>query len=210
MQKTALICVFMSKIDYAPASMYAFLIQALFSFWFCSRALTPCLAKQWSVPNGMRMLGRECTSSVRPSPILYSCTPARACLRETSWPSCHTLPSRWGTYGHLKGGASCHCHQSKYFSAPTLTSIKSSQQDHTLLLISSHALRCATVGTLGSDKGAGSDGIMQLSVITPTVSIIEMVLLWRLSFSWLLHILAHCASLPLPKISCCFQSLWKQ
>lgn len=69
--------------------------------------------------------------------------------------------------------SSCHPHQSKHFSAPTLAPIKSSQQDLALLLIASPAARppCATAHTVGSDREAGSDGIMQLSVIVPTVFI---------------------------------------
>lgn len=74
--------------------------------------------------------------------------------------------------GLLGGGASRHPHQSKYFSALTLTSIKISQQDHTLLLIIPHAIPCSDAQTVGSDKWAGSDGIMQLSVIVPTVEIL--------------------------------------
>lgn len=77
-------------------------------------------------------------SSPRPSPVQYSCTPARACLRETSKPPWHTLPSRWETQGRLRGGAPRHPHQSKYFSAPTLTSIKISQQDRTAIDYPSH------------------------------------------------------------------------
>lgn len=49
----------------------------------------------------------------------------------------------------------------------------------------------AAVQAVGSDKGVGSDGIMQLSVIAPTVFILEIVLLWRLSFMWQFHIQGH-------------------
>lgn len=84
--------------------------------------------------------------------------------------------------GHLRGGASRHLHQSKYFSAPTLTSIKISQQDHTLLLIIPHSVPCSAAQTVGSDKGAGSDGIMQLSVIVPTVVTVDAPLRWKPSF----------------------------
>lgn len=84
--------------------------------------------------------------------------------------------------GHLRGGACRHLHQSKYFSAPTLTSIKISQQDHTLLLIIPHGVPCSAAQTVGSDKGAGSDGIMQLSVIVPSAATADAPLRWKPSF----------------------------
>lgn len=82
-------------------------------------------------------------------------------------------PQRWG----LPSSSSI-----TYFSAPTLTSIKISQQDRTLLLIIPHTIPCSAVQTVGSDMGAGSDGIMQLSVIVPTVVMVEIFLPWKLSF----------------------------
>lgn len=148
---------------------YVFLYQQLS---LCLRLKNP-----WSCQEGMW------TSSPRPLPVRYSCAPARACLRQTSKPPWHTLASRWETQGRLRGGASRHAHQSQYFSAPTLTSIKISQRDRTLLLISPHTIPCSAVQTVGSDMGAGSDGVMQLSVIVPTVVMVEILLPWKLSFT---------------------------
>lgn len=106
----------------------------------------------------------------------------------------HCLPGE-GPRSALKGGACCHSHQSKYFSAPTLTSIKSSQQYHTWLLIISHTLLSGCCSESWFWQGVGSYNIMQLSVSAATVFFVGIVRLWRLSFTWLFHVYWHLLSL---------------
>lgn len=59
-------------------------------------------------------------------------------------------------------------------------------------MITSHVVPRAAAQTVGSDREVGSDGIMQLSVIVPTVFIFAIVLPCKLSSARLFQILTHC------------------